>query len=1306
MAKSIRHFQFVVSTVIGCTLLFYTYYIPACAQAPTDTVPASQPKAPQNTPSQTFELTATNALGAITKAQNDSTGTRTDLTLATDALSTLKGHTAKINLLRRIESIDQAKDHLESLKAALGAVPMGLFADTDQKLKAAQAHDPTLNSDLAELNRQKDALTAAFGALTPASDPQKSAYEAAISKLNATIADVAGLRSSINTAQTNFAAASAILDFKALKEGDITSLADLEEKVIEPIKQLKKDSPSSDAQATLPTVLPLLADWKKRQLSQGWKALAQQIDIVRKQEIPPAIETKLKSNADIVKGAVTDIGTLLGKINTDIDTQNGKTEAARTDVLTKPSNDASLAVTQQQQNRRLLTSCDVLIGQFDLLPSDLAPTERLASFRASVQNLRDSDTRLKETLLGNVAEWVSDQISLYYFPDVERIMKVLNSGTTSNVRDPQARSKATDARTALTRADLDVIDARTEVSNAQRRLQEIQEEQRQAQANFASFDKIVTLMTRSLSRLQTRQTTAQTALATAQSAHEAAPNDPIKQAAFDKAKREKDDLDSQVQKSTDQLTDNQKDRTDAEQRVNALKQEKGDLPTRLQNAKDRLQQAQNLGNETRRQAILRAQEENEAFAKARDSSPFFSATPVPGSIDPALRVQMYAYPDSKTIFLRGKREDVDRVKEIISLFDLPVPQARLTLWTLELNSEASREGAKKFNQALKIVEDVLSRRRIQIAACLSILRDCINKEVKVAVDSCKDAKCDPKEKRFHLYASEFRTSRSFLLQGGFDLPDPAGTTTLGEALMVLSMADHSHKAHILQDVERRIREEQVITSDAPSAEELRLAKRQRLAHEPVEFLDLPKPNDTKRPGITPDGTEYGRVFVALNRALGLFTKKGNVSDADLCPAQLEILRALRRVAQERLVTRYSDNWKRLVKIGQVLAPKLQSSDDKKFDADTLQLLAERLLIIKTLNDIETKLSPDRVITAIHTSYQAKFVRFKEAYDKLFGSNSKETITKEIIASETQHIPEIMAYHEAMIKDNRQRYPAETANARVAAADQMLKELIIAIEDDLDRRLVAPMLNGLRSTLLQKRIGVGVLQRTSVLASNRLVARVDPRASGELPVGEEQNVLQATQQLAQLYLTAQTTGVIGTLGALDALPHDQPPVIYGVTTGSAFQVTPVIDPSGQALRFKFDYVSASQIREPNDTVNPQLPRIERHSVNTEVQLSNLELRNISQFDSNVRLGLPTQRTGGFPILKDINFLKDVPLIGWFSRKSSRSALIQQSLIFAQTAIYPTIGDITRLLASETSSQTLLQEDNHNQESHGQTNGQSQ
>jgi hypothetical protein len=264
---------------------------------------------------------------------------------------------------------------------------------------------------------------------------------------------------------------------------------------------------------------------------------------------------------------------------------------------------------------------------------------------------------------------------------------------------------------------------------------------------------------------------------------------------------------------------------------------------------------------------------------------------------------------------------------------------------------------------------------------------------------------------------------------------------------------------------------------------------------------------------------------------------------------------------------------------------------------------------------------------------------------------------------------------------RETQNLNAATPRVAAADQMLKEMMISVEDDLDRLYIQPMISRLRKRLVtQQKLRVGIVQRESLLATNRGLARVDPRASAQLAVGDEQDILTSVQQLAQLYATVQSGGALAAMGGLQQQPREQQPEIYALTTGNRFQVTPIFDPSGQALRFKFDFVGASKLQEPNGTTNPQFPRIERHTVNTEVQLSNLETREISRFESDAKLGLPTQFWGGVPIFKDLPYFRPwVPLLGWFVRKGGTNASAQQSVIFGQTTMYPTIKSLIDLLS---------------------------
>ena len=86
----------------------------------------------------------------------------------------------------------------------------------------------------------------------------------------------------------------------------------------------------------------------------------------------------------------------------------------------------------------------------------------------------------------------------------------------------------------------------------------------------------------------------------------------------------------------------------------------------------------------------------------------------------------------------------------------------------------------------------------------------------------------------------------------------------------------------------------------------------------------------------------------------------------------------------------------------------------------------------------------------------------------------------------------------------------------------------------------------------------------------------------------------------------------------------------------------------------------------------------------MQLSNLELGEVSRFEADNQIGLPTRRSGGIPLLKDLPILKDIPLIGYFMREGRRAAKSQESIVLAQTTVYPTVAEIVDLLL-ETPSQ---------------------
>jgi hypothetical protein len=160
-------------------------------------------------------------------------------------------------------------------------------------------------------------------------------------------------------------------------------------------------------------------------------------------------------------------------------------------------------------------------------------------------------------------------------------------------------------------------------------------------------------------------------------------------------------------------------------------------------------------------------------------------------------------------------------------------------------------------------------------------------------------------------------------------------------------------------------------------------------------------------------------------------------------------------------------------------------------------------------------------------------------------------------------------------------------------------------------------------------------------------------------------------------------------------EDKNSQVYAITSGNRFKVTPIFDPSGQAQRFRFDYVYGNIINDPDGSsggANPRLPRTESIVINTEAQVSNFEIRELARFESNAKLGLTEHKSGGIPVLNDIPCFRDIPLIGWFKRRGGSSAVVQHTIIFAQSTMYPTIGDIMDVLTQPLPDVEYLGEDN--------------
>ncbi len=1052
----------------------------------------------------------------------------------------------------------------------------------------------------------------------------------------------------------------------------------------------------------------------------------------------PAADTLAQLNGKLVTNANL-IDPILTNLKTTADDKAKKVSDSITAVAATPIASAQSASDAATEAGKAVRGSATALNAWSQLDKDIqkcakdAPLAKLREDIKAIQiaksTLQEKLSLLNDALVGDPNQFTEDAVPLFFYTEVEKLMRSLNERTDWAGGSSTAATVAASQRELLLDAESRVEQARGEVADLQFELAKLQEEQRKADAASSVLG-----IFKQKADLNKKNSDSNLARATddlnrAQAESDADPTNAKKKAQLQKAKERNDTATKNAADAATKQTDADTNVKNATAQQTASNDDKDSLKNRIDLATSKLGDAQRNMEEMQRSAYRAALTESDAFAAARDQTPYLEAPALSTSPDPVKRVIMRGYPDRNLILLRGKPEDIAVVKQLITAFDVPAPQARLTLWSFEISAEVSkgflwfRKPVDNLNEATAIVDKSLGKARGEIAGATTSLRESVNESVATA-ETAKfedQSVCTPlampsmylgldpsqqaRWRRFRFY------SPAVLIQAGVNmsdaesfraavLPDPAATTTVGEALMILALSCRDNRQTVFNKFktmaaavtqEKRACPPQEVSTEQgkaqepcfhgiaqalqipdefrsnvlPTSDQDKLAETKKKLDEESANLDATKSAwaaecDTKlkacQASASPDsGTvEEQCPEPKVDADYGLTLNEGAkyvpaTATEGITDTQLEIVRALRVGATKKVLRDMADALDQIRKLeSSYRAFKIRAQSSGFSTAD------RRACRVRT--------------AAIQSLYNR--------YNFLVNTRLRSASPNQF--RDFQLLPgrDDFALRVAQLFEATGRLPFEVA-PRVAAADEMLKRIVIRMEDDLDQLYVQPMLRDLRSELVSQGLTVGIVQRTSVLATNRLKARVDPKGMYDLGVGEQQDLLASIGQLTSIYLSAQTGGALSAFGTLNSLNQKQEQRIYGVTTGNKFEVTPIFDPSGQALRFKFDYVSNSIIRNPKGTVDPSMPSI-RHTVNTEVQLSNLEIREISRYESNAKLGIPTRYYGGIPILTDIPGLKPIPLIGWFVRRGGSNAEVQQSVIFGQTTIYPTIGSIVDLL----------------------------
>ena len=301
--------------------------------------------------------------------------------------------------------------------------------------------------------------------------------------------------------------------------------------------------------------------------------------------------------------------------------------------------------------------------------------------------------------------------------------------------------------------------------------------------------------------------------------------------------------------------------------------------------------------------------------------------------------------------------------------------------------------------------------------------------------------------------------------------------------------------------------------------------------------------------------------------------------------------------------------------------------------------------------------------------------------------------------------------------DRQLDAMDALRGRKAALDRLIKQAVIAMEDDVYAQFYNPAIDRIRMATEEWDVELGTVERTTILTNNRAFGKVAPQATFEFdlpkrdiaiaealkaayalhkdlgPLLGDPNFATLTNMFAgqsisgstvdgsiksilpglstsgdqqtMLYADSSVRPQFGT--ELEKLVPD--PAIYKFETGTGFEVRPVVQPDGQSVVFDFDYMYTTDLLEPTRPDERKLGRVKRHFVNTEVQLGNLEWREISRYE----VSLKAERNGrGVPLLEDI------PIVGLAFRPLPQAKKsIQKNVIVGQASIYPTIEDLLGL-----------------------------
>lgn len=283
----------------------------------------------------------------------------------------------------------------------------------------------------------------------------------------------------------------------------------------------------------------------ERQYKSTWDATRPLVQTLLKDAPPgdtpktgPADVDKAFSDLDAtVDGVKPKLSTWFATIEADLTSSATSLDSTLAPVLSDPAKNSAAALGSVRDLtdkiasvQPVLDAWPPLIGYLeDGKPAsfNLQSTRKAAESLQTAQNvLRGAVARMHDALAGDMSQFETASVSLYYFTDVPRLMRALNENVQTIGGVAEAQANAAAQRKALTETELELADAQATVNRHQKEVLDLQEQQRQLQAKLKSQDSQVSKLASRLKGAQDGKNQSDADYQNAQAAQQQSPSDP------------------------------------------------------------------------------------------------------------------------------------------------------------------------------------------------------------------------------------------------------------------------------------------------------------------------------------------------------------------------------------------------------------------------------------------------------------------------------------------------------------------------------------------------------------------------------------------------------------------------------------------------------------------------------------------------------------------------------------------------------------------------------------------------------------